>query len=288
MKTQGKDGRSAPFLSFRSGIVYIEKPQHRGENTAMIHISNLTKNYGRTVAVDKISLDVPPGQIIGYLGPNGAGKSTTVKMLVGILKPTDGEASVAGYDVVKDNIELKKRIGYVPESAALYESLTSVEYLRMVGRLHHIQESVIDKKISALIDLFDIKTTSYQRISGLSRGMKQKVLILSALIHNPEVIFLDEPLSNLDVSTVFTMKQVIQNLADEGRTIFYCTHILDVAENICQRIVIINEGRIVADGSVEELREMTTRTSLEEIFTQLTDTTDISSRASEIVRTVMS
>jgi ABC-2 type transport system ATP-binding protein len=267
-----------PFLPF---------PLGRDKKRSMIHISNLTKTYGRTVAVDKINLDVPPGQIIGYLGPNGAGKSTTVKMLVGILKPTDGEASVAGYDVVKDNLELKKHIGYVPESVALYESLTPVEYLRMVGRLYHIQENVIDKKIEALMDLFDIRSTSYQRISGLSRGMQQKILILSALIHNPEVIFLDEPLSHLDVSTVTIMKKVIQNLADEGRTVFYCTHILDVAENICQRILIINKGRIVADGSVEELREMTTRTSLEDIFTQLTDTTDIDSRASEIVRAVM-
>jgi ABC-2 type transport system ATP-binding protein len=267
-----------PFLPF---------PLGRDKKRSMIHISNLTKTYGRTVAVDKINLDVPPGQIIGYLGPNGAGKSTTVKMLVGILKPTDGEASVAGYDVVKDNLELKKHIGYVPESVALYESLTPVEYLRMVGRLYHIQENVIDKKIEALMDLFDIRSTSYQRISGLSRGMQQKILILSALIHNPEVIFLDEPLSHLDVSTVTIMKKVIQNLADEGRTVFYCTHILDVAENICQRILIINKGRIVADGSVEELREMTTRTSLEDIFTQLTDTTDIDSRASEIVRVVM-
>jgi len=253
----------------------------------MIHISNLTKKYGRIVAVDKINLDVPRGQIIGYLGPNGAGKTTTVKMLVGILKPTDGEASVAGCDVVNDNLELKKRIGYVPESAALYESLNSVEYLRLVGRLHHMEENVINEKIKTLTDLFDMSSTAYQRISGLSRGMRQKVLILSALIHNPEIIFLDEPLSNLDVSTVSTMKKVIQSLADEGRTIFYCTHILEVAENICQRIVIINKGRIVADGSVEELREMTTRTSLEDIFTQLTDTTDIDSRAAEIVRTVM-
>ncbi len=252
-----------------------------------IHTSNLTKIYGRIVAVEDINLDVPKGQIIGYLGPNGAGKTTTVKMLVGILNPTSGQASVAGYDVVKDNLELKKHVGYVPESVALYESLTPLEYLRMVGRLHHMNEGVIDRKISRLMDLFDMRQVLHRRISGLSRGMKQKILITSALMHNPDVIFLDEPLSGLDVTTVSIMKKLIQKLAGEGKTIFYCTHILEVAESICQRIVIINEGRIIADGSVNELKEMTTRSSLEEIFVQLTETTDIDAKASDILSVVM-
>jgi ABC-2 type transport system ATP-binding protein len=252
-----------------------------------IHTSNLTKIYGRTVAVEDINLEVSKGQIIGYLGPNGAGKTTTVKMLVGILNPTSGQASVAGYDVVKDNLELKKHVGYVPETVTLYESLTPLEYLRMVGRLHHMNENVIDRKISRLMDLFDMRQNLHRRISGLSRGMKQKILITSALMHNPSVIFFDEPLSGLDVTTVSIMKRVIQKLAEEGKTIFYCTHILEVAESICQRIVIINKGRIIADGSVNELREMTARTSLEEIFAQLTETTDIDAKASDILSVVM-
>ena len=250
----------------------------------MICVSELTKTYHRTVAVDNISFEIPPGQIVGYLGPNGAGKSTTVKMLVGILKPTHGEVIVAGCDSRTDSIKLKRQIGYVPEAAILYETLTPVEYLRLVGQLYHVSENSLAKKISEFLELFDLTRVAHQRISSLSKGMKQKVLLISAMLHNPDVFFLDEPFSNLDVSTVALMKKILQDLAGAGKTVFYCTHILDVAETICQRVLILNRGKIVADGSIAELREMTRRTSLEDIFALMTQADEVDPKSVEILR----
>ena len=253
----------------------------------MIHVSELTKNYGRTVAVDDINFEIPRGQIVGYLGPNGAGKSTTVKMLVGILKPTRGQIVVAGCESQTDNIELKRRIGYVPEDAILYETLTPVEYLQLVGQLYHMTEKSIAKKIDYFLKVFQLTRAAHQRISSLSKGMRQKVLIISVLLHNPDVLFLDEPFSNLDVSTVTLLKKILQDLASIGKTVFYCTHILDVAENICHRFLILNRGKVVADGNLDELREMAHRTSLEEIFALMTETDRVGVKSAGVIRTMM-
>lgn len=252
----------------------------------MICVSELTKTYGRTVAVDNISFEIPPGQIVGYLGPNGAGKSTTVKMLVGILQPAHGQVVVAGCDSQTDNIELKRHVGYVPEDAVLYETLTPIEYLRLVGQLYHMTESSMTEKIGKFVELFNLTQAAHQRISSLSKGMRQKVIIISAILHNPDVLFLDEPFSNLDVSTVALMKKILQDLAGAGKTILYCTHILEVAENICQRILILNQGKIVADGSIDELREMTGRTPLEEIFARMTEADEVGAKSDEVIQTM--
>ena len=254
------------------------------EGIVMICVSELTKTYGRTVAVDNISFEIPPGQIVGYLGPNGAGKSTTVKMLIGMLQPTRGQIVVAGCDSQTDTIELKKSVGYVPEDAVLYETFTPVEYLRLVGQLYHMTESTIDVKISEFLELFDLTRAAHQSISGLSKGMKQKVLLISAMLHNPDVFFLDEPFSNLDVSTVTLMKKILQDLAGVGKIVFYCTHILDVAETICERILILNRGKIVADGSIHELREMAHRTSLEDIFALMTEADEVDAKSAKAIR----
>ena len=250
----------------------------------MVCVSDLTKTYHRTVAVDNINFEIPQGQIVGYLGPNGAGKTTTIKMLVGILQPTRGHVAVAGCESHRDGIELKRRIGYVPEAAILYETLTPVEYLRLVGQLYHISDNSLTKKIDECVELFDLTRVAHQRISSLSKGMRQKVVIISALLHNPDVLFLDEPFSNLDVSTVTLMKKILQDLADVGKTIFYCTHILDVAETICQRILILNQGKVVADRSVDELREMTGQTSLEDIFARTTEADAAGAKSVEVIR----
>lgn len=252
----------------------------------MICVSELTKTYHRTVAVDNISFEIPPGQIVGYLGPNGAGKSTTVKMLGGILKPTRGEVIIAGCDSQTDAIELKRHVGYVPETAILYETLTPVEYLRLVGQLYHISENSLAEKIDELFELFDLTRVAQQRISSLSKGMKQKVLLIAAMLHNPDVFFLDEPFSNLDVSTVTLMKKFLQDLAGIGKTVFYCTHILDVAEAICQRVLIVNRGKIVADGSIDELRERTRRTSLEDIFALMTQADEVDAKSVKALRVI--
>ena len=253
----------------------------------MIHVSHLTKKYGATTAVDDISFEIQQGEIVGYLGPNGAGKSTTLKMLIGLLQPTSGEISVAGYDAATQLLELKRHIGYVPEEAQLYEHLTLVEHLQLIGRLYHLEERLIAQKITELAKLFDMASQANQRISSFSQGMRQKCLIMSALLHNPDVLFLDEPFTNLDVTTVALMKMVLQRLAELGKTILYCTHILEVAETLCPRIMIINAGKLIADASVGELREQTNQTALNEIFTQLTETTGIDEKTEEAIRIVM-
>ena len=253
----------------------------------MIQVSNLTKKYGQTTAVDDISFEVKQGEIVGYLGPNGAGKSTTLKMLVGLLHPTSGEISVAGYNAETELLELKRHIGYVPEEAQLYEHLTLVEHLQLIGRLYHLEERLIAQKVEELAKLFDMASQANQRISSFSQGMRQKCIIMSALLHNPDVLFLDEPFTNLDVTTVSFLKTVLQRLADLGKTILYCTHILEVAETLCPRIMIINAGKLIANAPVEELRQQTNQTALNEIFAQLTETTGIEEKTEEAIRIVM-
>lgn len=252
----------------------------------MIHVKNLTKEYGEKIAVDDISFQAEKGEIVGYLGPNGAGKSTTLKMLVGLLQPTSGEISVAGYSSETELLQLKQNVGYVPEEAQLYEHLTLVEHLQLMGRLYNLEEKVIVQKITELAKLFDMETQANQRISSFSQGMRQKCLIMAALLHNPEVLFLDEPFANLDVTTVTFLKALLQRLADLGKTILYCTHILEVAETLCPRIMIINEGKLIADAPVAELRQQTNQTALNEIFVQLTETTGLDEKTDEAVRIV--
>lgn len=254
----------------------------------MIRVSHLTKKYGTSTAVDDISFEVPAGQIVGYLGPNGAGKSTTLKMLVGLVEPTAGDISVAGCDAATEMLELKKRIGYVPEDAQLFESLTLSEHLQLIARLYHVEEALITKKILEFVRLFDLASYAQEKISSFSQGMRQKLLIMSALLHNPDVLLFDEPFTNLDVTTVAFMKTMLQRLAEAGKTILYCTHILEVAETLCPRIMIINEGRLIADANVDELRRMTSQTELAQIFTQLTDTASgIDRKTEDAVQIVM-
>ena len=244
-----------------------------------IEVSALTKKYGDTVAVDNVSFQVRRGEIIGYLGPNGAGKSTTVKMLTGILAPTSGRISIDGLDLVEHSLSIKQRIGYVPESGGLYESLTGFEFLQLAGRLYRLEEEVITHKAREFFRLFDLEAAMDQRLAGYSKGMKQKVLISSALIHNPDLIFFDEPLSGLDANSMLIFKELVRHLAEQGKTIFYCSHVLDVVERLCKRVIIIHQGRIVADAQVDQLKVVTAQKSLEEVFQKLTDAAEVSAVA---------
>lgn len=253
----------------------------------MIKVTHLSKEYGKKKAVDNISFEIQRGEIVGYLGPNGAGKSTTLKMLVGLLQPTSGEITVAGYRSETELLLLKQNIGYVPEEAQLYEHLTLVEHLQLMGRLYHLEEEVITHKITELTKVFDMQEQANQRISSFSQGMRQKCLIMAALLHNPEVLFLDEPFTNLDVTTVTFLKSFLQRLAENGKTILYCTHILEVAETLCPRIMIINEGKLIADAPVEELRQQTKEKALNEIFVQLTDTKGLEEKTEAALNIVM-
>jgi ABC-2 type transport system ATP-binding protein len=253
----------------------------------MIVLDNLTKVYGSTLAVDRVSLTVPSGQLIGYLGPNGAGKSTTVKMLTGMIAPTLGRAEICGLDLGRDQLAIKRIIGYVPESGAVFESLTGREYLEMVGRLYGLTDALIADRVAKFADFFELdsETLDNKLLSAYSKGMRQKVVISASLIHNPRVIFFDEPLNGLDASTQLMLKTLIKNLAAEGKTIFYCSHIMDVVERTCDRIVIIDHGRIVADGTLQQLQEASGEGSLERIFNKLTSHTDVEERAEEFSKT---
>ena len=240
----------------------------------MIDAHDLWRQYGTRVALHGLTLKVEAGEILGFLGPNGAGKSTTVKILTGMIKPDRGRAMVAGFDVALQPLEAKKRIGYVPESAALYESLSAREYLDLIASLHHLPPEATRPRIEELLDRFDLSQAIDQRLSEYSKGMKQKVLIVSALMHRPDVVFLDEPLTGLDASAALVVKELIRGLAAQGRTIFFCSHVLEVVERVCTRIVIINQGKTIADGTARDIAASAGAATLEEAFVALTGTRD--------------
>ncbi|MFZ4770106.1 MAG: ABC transporter ATP-binding protein [Ferruginibacter sp.] len=237
---------------------------------SIIQISNLKKQYSGNYVLKGIDLTIDAGQIVGYIGPNGAGKSTTIKILTGILSDFEGEVNVLGMNVRENPIEIKQKIGYIPEQAALYEVLSPIEYLRFIGKLYQLGDADINTKSNELLRLFDLADKADMRMNGFSKGMKQKVLLISGLMHNPEIIFLDEPLSGLDANAVILVKEILSQLKHAGKTIFYSSHIMDVVEKISDRIIIIDKGTVIADGSFESLQQQASRGSLENIFTALT------------------
>lgn len=236
----------------------------------IVSIRNLQMSYGNNVVLKGINLDIYKGQIIGYIGPNGAGKSTTVKILLGILDGFTGTVEVFGEDIAGGSVEYKRKIGYVPETAEVYDSLTAHEYLTFIGEIYGMDFENVDIKAKKLMALFGIDEVYHSRISSYSKGMKQKLLIIASLLHNPELLFFDEPLSGLDANSVMVFKEVMTELAAEGKTIFYSSHIMDVVEKISNRIILIHDGQIVADGTFDELKEKCSEGSLEDIFNQLT------------------
>lgn len=235
-----------------------------------IDLRGVGKQYGEKTVLHGIDLQVPRGQVFGYVGPNGAGKSTTVKILVGMLSAFDGQAFVAGHDVRLDALEVKRRIGYVPEVATLYDSLTVTEHLLLVGRMHGLPDERILERARGMLTAFDLAERMNSGLGGLSKGMRQKVMFTAALLHDPEILFLDEPLSGLDVQSAVVIKELVRGLARAGKTIFYCSHILDVVERVCDRIVVLRDGRIVADGTFAELSANRRGSTLEQVFLELT------------------
>jgi len=252
----------------------------------MIRLRGLAKRYGDTEAVRGLDLDIPTGQLLGLLGPNGAGKSTTLKMLTGMLVPTAGTADVFGHDVVRDAVEVKRIVGYVPESGAVFSTLTGWEYLELVAALHQLPAAETAVLVRRFAEFFELTEDTLRReqLSAYSKGMRQKVVITAALLHNPKAVFFDEPLNGLDANATLAFKTLITSLARDGKTIVYCSHLLDVVERVCERIVIVREGRVIADGSLAALRERTGETSLERIFNELTATEDLTARAEEFAR----
>lgn len=235
----------------------------------MIEVRDVTKRYGGLVAVNHASFTVEPGEVLGYLGPNGSGKSTTVKMIVGLMPPSHGNVLYNGVDIQDDLIAYKSQVGYVPEEAHVYTYLTGPEYLRLVGRLRGIPAARLESKIDRFLALFGLDTDYHAPLSAYSKGMRQKILLSAALLHNPTVVVLDEPASGLDVSTALVLRTVVKTLASERRVIFYSSHELETIEKISTRVIILRSGRIVADDSAARLRELMHLPSLEDVFAQL-------------------
>jgi ABC-2 type transport system ATP-binding protein len=253
----------------------------------MIVVSELTKRFGEQTAVDAISFEIPAGQIVGFLGPNGAGKSTTLKMLTGILQPTSGTATVCGYDLLQQTIEVKRHVGFVPESGAVFESLTGLEYLEMVAALYGIPRTAARERIGQFLAFFDLsfETLTEKLLGAYSKGMRRKVVITAALLHNPPVVFFDEPLDGLDANAAVGFKTLIQTLAREGKTIVYSSHILDVVERVCHRVIIIDKGQLLVDGKPDELVAAHGSGTLERLFTQLTGGDELERRAEDFAKT---
>ena len=249
----------------------------------MLELREVTKKYNNVPVVKKVSFRINPGEILGYLGPNGAGKSTTVKMLAGLLEPNSGKIYLEGNRVDTQTIQYKKRIGYMPEQCDLYEHLSGEEYLQLVGRLRRIPEKSLEKRINGLMEQLGLSVNMILPISSYSKGMKQKVLIAAALMHDPDILLLDEPLSGLDFSTSLVFKDILKGLADMGKIVIYSSHILEVVERICTRVIIINKGTIVADDSVQRLRHLMALPSLESIFKELVQQEDTAETARSII-----
>ncbi len=248
----------------------------------IISIRDLRKSYGDKEVLKGINLDVYPGQVIGYIGPNGAGKSTTVKVLIGLLADFEGAVSIMGKDLREDVLSIKSIIGYVPENAEIYEVLTPMEYLSFVGKLYQLEEDVIEERAARMLQAFGLLENKDQRMDTFSKGMRQKVLITSGLLHNPQIVVLDEPLSGLDANAVIIVKEIITLLKKENKTIFYCSHMMDVVEKVSDRIVLIDEGSIVADGTFSSLKVSGDET-LEHIFSRLTGKEQLNTSADEFI-----
>ena len=249
----------------------------------MLELQHLYRSFRTIPAIQDISFTVAPGEIVGFLGPNGAGKSTTVKIITGMLRPDDGHVFFEGADIRKDLAAFRSRLGYVPEEAHLYSFLSGLEYLQLVGRLRGINESLLELKATRLLKLLHLESWQYSPISTYSKGMKQRVLIAASLLHDPKLLVFDEPLSGLDVVSARLFKDLLELLAAEGKAILYISHVLEVVEQICRRVIVIAKGKILADAPPGELTRLMSLPNLESVFSQLVSQQDTRSIAGEMV-----
>ncbi len=238
----------------------------------MIEITNLTKRYGNVTAISDMNLTIPSGQFFGFLGPNGAGKTTTIKTIVGLLKPTSGTVKVDGIDVQVNPIEAKRLVGFIPDKPFIYEKLTGREVLQFVAGLYDVDPRQVDTRIDQLLDMFELSDWKDELVESYSHGMRQKIVMSTALIHQPKVIVVDEPMVGLDPKGARQVKKIFKELCEQGTTIFMSTHTLEIAEQMCDYIAIIQKGTIIAQGTISELRVTahTGFTKLEDIFLELT------------------
>ncbi|GAC1536933.1 MAG: ABC transporter ATP-binding protein [Sediminibacterium sp.] len=249
----------------------------------IISLHHVRKSYGDKEVLKGIDLTIYPGQVIGYIGPNGAGKSTTVKILCGLISDFAGEAYVDGISLKEDPTTVKSRIGYVPELAELYDVLTPAEFLGFMGELYNMPAGLVQERMRKMLGAFGLKANMHQRMDTFSKGMRQKILIVSGLLHNPDIIVLDEPLNGLDANSVIIIKDLMSKLAKEGKTIFYCSHMMDIVEKVSNRIILINEGTVLADGTFEELKQQQGNNSLEQIFAHMTAKESLADAADQLM-----
>jgi len=240
----------------------------------VLEARSLTKYYNHTLAVKDVSFRIRPGEILGYLGPNGAGKSTTVKMLTGLIEPSDGQIFYNGQTVYDDFTGFQRRIGYVPEEPHLYQHLTGREYLQLVGRLRGMQRVPLETKMDEFLRLFSLWDDRHSPLASYSKGMRQKILLSAALLHDPEILILDEPFSGLDVTSALVLRRLLRALADAGKMILYSSHVLEVVEKVCSQVLILRKGEVVAYDSITRLRELMSQASLEGVFAQLAEVED--------------
>jgi ABC-2 type transport system ATP-binding protein len=249
----------------------------------MLELRHLYRSFRTIPAVEDVSFKVAPGEIVGFLGPNGAGKSTTVKIITGMLRPDDGRVLFEGKNIRDDMVAFRAAIGYVPEEAHLYSYLSGLEYLQLVGRLRGISEALLEAKATRLLKLLHLESWQYSPISTYSKGMRQRVLIAAALMHDPKLLIFDEPLSGLDVVSSRLFKDLLELLAAEGKAILYISHVLEVVEQVCNRVIVIAKGKILADARPSELTELMSLPNLESVFAQLVQQQDTRSVAQEMV-----
>lgn len=249
----------------------------------MLELRQVTKTYRGIPAVWDVSFRLREGEVLGYLGPNGSGKSTTVKMIIGMIQPTRGKVFFEGRDIHDDLASYRAQLGYVPEEAQVYTHLSGLEYLQLIGRLRGMEEPLIERRARTLLQLLSLEPAQYSSLSDYSKGMKQRVLIAAALLHDPKLVVLDEPLSGLDAVSARLMKHLLVLLAREGKAILYISHVLEVVERVCERVIVLSKGCIVADAAPRELTQLMELPTLESVFAQLVQQTDTEEVAQQIV-----
>jgi len=248
-----------------------------------IVVKDLHFSYGSTEILHGLTFSVPSGQVTGLLGPNGAGKSTTLRMLIGLLQPSAGTVEVAGWTLPSQSFDVKQIVGYVPEAATLYETLTAQEFLELCGGLHDVDETLLRRRIDAFLEVFDLSDSRHQRLGAYSKGMRQKVMLASALLHDPSVVILDEPLTGLDTDSAALIKNLLTSLAAEGKTVLYSSHVLEVVERVCASVLILHNGVVMAAGAPEDLMAQANARSLEEVFRRVTRAVDLQPRVDRML-----
>src|ERR1700691_5609682 len=249
----------------------------------VLEVKHLCKRYRGIPSIEDINFRIRAGEIVGYLGPNGSGKSTTVKIITGLLQPNEGSVLFEGKDIRNDMVNFRSTLGYVPEEAHVYTYLSGLEYLQLVGRLRGLGESDIERKATRMLKLLGLESWRYSPISFYSKGMKERVLIAAALMHNPQLLVFAEPLSGLDVVSARLFKDLLQELAAQGKAILYISHVLEVVEQVCDRVIVIGEGRILADAPPSELTRLMKLPNLQDVFAQLVQQQDTKALARKMV-----